>query len=282
MIQDIGTHSYHNEYTPIPPRESDHILFYRQRTVLVKTDGVSFTLPTFGDINAQRNGNTDTEPAWIYLFSIDSTNYYFVPDFQPEWLPDFTLEDIVIFRNQGPQEQCFALITGFHLFNWYQSHQFCGTCGRKLVHDTRERMMFCPHCKTTAYPKISPAVIIAVKNGNKLLLSKYAGRNTNRYALLAGFTEIGESLEQTVHREVMEEVGLKVKNITYYKSQPWGLSSSLLAGFYCDLDGDDTITLDKDELAVAQWFEREDIPYNEYDVSLTREMMLEFKKGKQG
>ena len=123
--------------------------------------------------------------------------------------------------------------------------------------------MFCPACQTTEYPKISPAVIVGVRNGNRLLLSKYAGRNAKRYALIAGFAEIGETLEQTVQREVMEEVGLTVKNIQYYKSQPWALSGSLLAGFYCDLDGDDTITLDKNELAVAQWFEREEIPYDD-------------------
>lgn len=77
----------------------------------------------------------------------------------------------------------------------------------------------------------------------------------------------------------MEEVGLKVKNIQYYKSQPWSLSSSLLMGFYCDLDGSDHIVLEEDELSEAEWFEREDIPYDDYDVSLTREMMIQFKKG---
>lgn len=275
MIQDIGTHCYHNEYLPVPPKETDCILYYKKRTALVKTDGISFALPTFRDVKNPAKSLSD----YIYLFSIDHINYYLVPSLNPEQLSDFTFEDIVIFRNQGPMENSFALITGFHLFNWYESRKFCGTCGHKMIHDTKERMMFCPECKTMEYPKISPAVIVAVRNDNKLLLSKYAGRSFKRYALLAGFTEIGETLEQTIRREVMEEVGLKVKNIQYYKSQPWGLSGSVLVGFYCDLDGDDTITLDENELAVAEWFEREDIPYDDYDVSLTREMMLEFKKG---
>lgn len=276
MIQDIGTHCYHNEYKPVPPKGTDFILFYRERTVLVKTNDTSFTFPAFQDV---KEGMSEACENYIYLFSIDATSFYLVPTLRPEELPEFTFEDIILFRNQGPQVNSFALITGFHLFNWYESHKFCGTCGHKMLPDTKERMMFCPRCNTMEYPKISPAVIVAVRNGNKLLLSRYAGRNTRRYALIAGFTEIGETLEQTVHREVMEEVGLKVKNIQYYKSQPWGLSSSVLAGFYCDLDGDDTITLDEEELAVAQWFEREDIPYDDYDVSLTREMMLHFKKG---
>lgn len=93
------------------------------------------------------------------------------------------------------------------------------------------------------FPKISPAVIVAVTDNDRVLLTKYAGRTYKNYALVAGFNEAGETIEQTVRREVMEEVGLKVKNLKYYKSQPWGLSGSLLSGFFCELDGDDKITL---------------------------------------
>ena len=126
---------------------------------------------------------------------------------------------------------------------------------------------------------ICPATIIAVTDGNRILLSKYAGRTYKRYALLAGYTEIGETAEETVRREVMEEVGLKVKNIRYYKSQPWGLSGTLLMGFYCELDGSDEIHLDKEELALAEWFEREEIPVEPMHDTLTNEMIIHFKYG---
>ena len=129
------------------------------------------------------------------------------------------------------------------------------------------------------YPKICPAVITAVRNGNKLLLSKYAGREYVHYALIAGFTEIGETIEETVKREVMEEVGLKVKNLHFYKSQPWSFSGTLLFGFFCDLDGEDTISLDEEELSMAVWMERENIPDDPEQISLTREMMTVFKNG---
>ena len=129
------------------------------------------------------------------------------------------------------------------------------------------------------FPKICPAVIIGVTDGSRILMSKYAGRAYKKYALLAGFTEIGETLEETVAREVMEEVGLKVKNIRYYKSQPWSFSDTLLMGFYCELDGDGTITLDREELALAEWFEREDIPDHMSMESLTNEMIMKFKNG---
>ena len=130
------------------------------------------------------------------------------------------------------------------------------------------------------FPKICPAVIIGVTDGDRLLMSKYAGRDYKKYALIAGFAEIGETIEETVQREVMEEVGLKVKNLRYYKSQPWSFSDTLLFGFFADLDGSDEITLDREELALAEWFEREKIPVTEKHISLTNEMILAFKEGK--
>ena len=95
--------------------------------------------------------------------------------------------------------------------------------------------------------------------------------------MLAGFTEIGESVEETVKREVMEEVGLHVKNLRYYKSQPWSFSDTLLMGFFAEVKGDDSITLDREELALAEWFERENIPVSESDISLTSEMIEYFR-----
>ena len=98
--------------------------------------------------------------------------------------------------------------------------------------------------------------------------------------MIAGFTEIGENAEQTVAREVMEEVGLKVKNIRYYKSQPWAFSGSLLMGFFAELDGDDVITLDTNELSEAGWFSRDEIDLEDDHLSLTREMIMLFKQNK--
>jgi len=96
---------------------------------------------------------------------------------------------------------------------------------------------------------------------------------------LQDFTEIGETIEETVQREVMEEVGLKVKNIRYYKSQPWSFSDTILMGFYCDLDGEEEITLDREELALAEWFRRDEIPVEPSRDSLTNEMIIKFKNG---
>src|SRR5699024_9185043 len=96
--------------------------------------------------------------------------------------------------------------------------------------------------------------------------------------LIAGFAESGETIEDTVGREVMEEVGLKVKNIRFYKSQPWSFTDTLLMGVFADLDGDETITLDHNELSAAGWFTRDEIPVEENNLSLTNEMIMYFKK----
>ena len=131
------------------------------------------------------------------------------------------------------------------------------------------------------YPKISPAVIIALVHGNRILMSKYVGRAYKNYALLAGFSEIGEPVEETVRREVMEEVGLKVKNIRYYKSQPWGFDSNLLMGFFCDLAEEGEIRLEEEELSLAEWVDYRDVPDDPEGLSLTREMMTYFRKQRE-
>ena len=138
--------------------------------------------------------------------------------------------------------------------------------------------MQCPSCGKTFYPRIMPAVIVGVTNGEQLLVTKYA-QGFKYYALIAGFTEIGETLEQTVAREVMEEVGLKVKNIRYYKSQPWGIANDILVGYYCEVDGSTEIHMDRNELKVAEWRSRSEIELQPGQYSMTNEMMRIFRDG---
>ena len=126
-----------------------------------------------------------------------------------------------------------------------------------------------------------PAVIVGViqREKDQILLTKYK-TGISYYALVAGFTEIGETLEETVAREVLEETGLHVKNIRYYKSQPWGIANDILAGFFCEAEGDATIRMDASELKLAQWVNRKDVPLQPDDASLTNEMMQIFRDGK--
>ena len=278
MIQNIEPHVYRNEYVPEPPKEDSVILYYEGRKILVKLEDQEISFLTFKEAAVCY---PDIYEDYTYLFSIDGQGYYLTDGIDPADFPGFELKDNQYFREARPKYRQFAAVTGWQLYRWYQSRKFCGHCGQPMVHDDKERMMRCPDCGMMEFPKICPAVIIAVTHGNKILMSKYAGREYKKYALLAGFNETGESIEETVRREVMEEVGLKVKNLRYYKSQPWSFSGSLLAGFYCDVDGDPSITLDREELSVAEWFDRDSLPETPNLISLTGEMIECFRQGKE-
>lgn len=276
MIQDISPHRYDNQYRPVPPDRESIALYYEEQKCLLKRTPEGIIFPRFKDLERL---NEEIYEDYIYLFTIDEERYYLVSEINRERSSPYMLENTEIFRQGEPQYCAFAGITGYQLFGWYRARKYCGRCGSLMKRDAKERMMYCEKCHNMEFPKICPAVIIGVTDGNRLLMSKYADRVFNKYALLAGFTEIGETVEETVQREVMEEVGLKVKNIRYYKSQPWSFTDTLLMGFYCDLDGEDKITLDREELALAEWFEREDIPVKNSRDSLTNEMIMKFKNG---
>ena len=278
MIQDIYPHIYHNEYKDFQPENTDFILVFHRNTVMIRFKEEHLRYPTFSEM---QSFSCDYQ----YLFSIDNYKYFLaLPKSchleEPSIMIDgYHYENVRIFRSAASRHTAFAGITAHHLFGWYQSNQFCGRCGQKMLPDHKERMLFCPDCRNMVYPRISPAVIVGIINGDQILMSKYAGRSYTNYALIAGFTEIGECAEQTVAREVMEEVGLKVKNIRYYKSQPWAFSGSLLMGLFCDLDGSDQIKLDTSELAEAGWYSRDEITLEDDHISLTREMIMHFKNG---
>ena len=218
-----------------------------------------------------------------YVFRLQDVNYFiWWGEGGESGDPSYAYESTMTLRQVISKNIAFGIMTAWHLFDWYRSNRFCGRCGAKTVHDGKERMMRCPECNNMIFPKIAPSVIVGVTHGDRLLLSKYANRNYTRYGMIAGFTEIGETVEETVQREVMEEVGLKVKNIRYYKTQPWGVTGGLLLGYYCDLDGDDeTVTLDQNELAMAEFYPRNALPAHDDGISLTREMVRVFEEGRE-
>lgn len=284
MIQDVFPRTFSNVFDVKTPKDQDLIFIFQHKKVLLYTCQGQLVIPTYGQMKELLPKSIHRA---TYLCCVDDINGFLIPNgkeieaennLELESLAGFSLEDIRAFRSMTPAWQGFMGVTANHLHMWYGYNQFCGGCGGKMAPSIKERSMVCPDCGFTDYPKICPAIIVAVKHGNRLLLTKYANRAFTRYALIAGFCEIGETVEETVHREVMEEVGVKVKNLTYYKSQPWGFSESLLLGFFAELDGEEDITLDYEELAVGQWFERQDIPDDtENSLSLTYTMMQAFK-----
>ena len=268
MLHDIAPHVYSNAFHPHPARLEDKTLCFAQGGVYLREDG-SFPL--------RRDYPAEAEV--LYLFDYDGAGVYL----SREAPLGCTLRPVRALRELA-QPDAFLGGTAQHLSDWYGMTRFCGRCGAKMTHSATERAMVCPACGNTVYPRISPAVIVAVTHGDRLLLTKYSQTarpgTVRNYALIAGFAEIGEPLEGTVRREVMEEVGLPVKNIRFYKSQPWSFSSSLLSGFYCDLDTEDeTVTLQEDELGEGTWFDRSELPEGGSSISLTHEMIERFRQG---
>ena len=273
MLQDLEFGRLENEYCPVPPQKGDCVLCYRGQDVLLHRDGENMlTLPTAADFPGS---------ALQYAFRLHDRNYYLLTGDSSEEKAPYSYERARSLRQTVSREVCYAVLTGWHLFCWYRSNRFCGSCGCQTVHSNTERALRCPDCGNLIFPRINPAVIVAVTNGDRLLLSRYAGRSYTHNALIAGYTEIGETIEQTAAREVLEEVGVKIRNLRYYKSQPWGVDGNVLMGFFCDLDGDDTIHLDKQELSHAGWYDRRSLPIEDDGFSLTREMIRIFGEGKE-
>ena len=269
MIQDIYPSRLDCSYKAYEAKDEDTALFFdTEGRMLIGEDKDSVTLTTVKDASGKE---------LQYLFSLDDRKVFLVKDndiFEKEGFQYLTVREI---RDSYSGMEIFAVFTAYHLWKWYADNRFCGKCGKGLIQDERERAMRCPDCGNTVYPRINPAVIVGVTKGDSILLTKYR-RGYSHNALVAGFTEIGETLEETVQREVMEETGLHVKNIRYYKSQPWGMVDDLLAGFYCDVDGEPAIHLDPSELKLAKWVTREEIELQPDDYSLTNEMMKRFKE----
>ena len=212
-----------------------------------------------------------------FLFTIDDTAF-FLADLM--FMHPISL-DIQTLRKYEPQTYAFAGITGWHLYDWYRNTTYCGRCGAKLIDDTKERALRCTKCGNLIYPRINPVVIVAIQNEqHQLLVTKYAHSSYAKYALVAGFVEIGETLEEAVIRETKEETGLDITNIQYYKNQPWGYSSSLIVSFTAIAKGNQSITIDKNELKTAEWITRNDTFVDPNDnASITSEMIQKYLKG---
>ncbi|MCR5674622.1 MAG: NAD(+) diphosphatase [Lachnospiraceae bacterium] len=304
MIQEIAPHRLINTYAPSDPQPDDLVFAFAGGggRVLVRVfddTGRLIDRPVSDDYPAApklvfphvldyMQQAPDRLASLRFLFRLDETPVFLDTAEGDAAIPGFTMLTTRLFRRGLPQELSFAGATAWHLHAWYRHTRFCGSCGAALIPDKKERAMRCPSCGLPVYPRINPAVIIGVTSGDRIILSRYAdGHQSSVYnagartykgrSLVAGYCEIGETLEDTVRREVMEEVGLQVDHITYYRSQPWGFDGALLLGLFCEVTGDDTIRRDPSELAEARWWRRDEIGDVPGTASLTNEMIRKFR-----
>ena len=291
MIHELdAAHALDNHFEPRAPRREDYLLHFSDGACLARVTHVGGSDADAGDsgevFELPRAADYRRRPARVtYLFSLGDLRFFLALDERVGAPAGFSYESVSWLRRAEPQHLLFAAATVAQLDRWYRANRFCGRCGHRTQLAPRSREIVCPSCAQIVYPKICPGVICAVIDraadpaDDRIVLTRYAGRTTALWALVAGFTEIGEPLEDTVRREVMEEVGLRVRNLRFYKSQPWGFTDTLLAGFWCEVDGPTDIRVDRSELKEARWFRRDEVPLERTGdrTSLTGEMIERFR-----
>ena len=167
------------------------------------------------------------------------------------------------------------------LLEWRRNHKFCSHCGHMTEIHAKEYAMVCPACGYHQYPRVQPCIItIITKGDDEILLAKSAHNKSNMYGLIAGFVEVGETLEEAVQREAFEEVGLKLKNIRYMSSQPWPFPSNLMIAFHAEYDSGD-IQLQVEEIADARFFKFDQLPEIPFKGSIAHAMIMQIVENKK-
>lgn len=175
----------------------------------------------------------------------------------------------------GVMDEATLSVAGraFQIAEWSRTHRFCGACGGATTHVSGERCAKCAACGHQAYPRISPAMMVLVRRGDAILLARHSASPTGFFTALAGFLEAGESVEDAIHREVFEEVGLKVRNIAYFGSQPWPFPHSLMMAYTAEFEAGD-ILVDATEIAEARWFgPHDDLPPIPHGISIASDLI---------
>ncbi|CAI3102977.1 NADH pyrophosphatase [Acinetobacter oleivorans] len=173
------------------------------------------------------------------------------------------------------KEQFLQASRAVQLLEWRRNHKFCSHCGHPTeVHPT-EYAMVCPSCRYHQYPRVNPCIITVITRGDdEILLAKSVHNKTNMYGLIAGFVEVGETLEEAVQREAFEEVGLRLKNVQYMSSQPWPFPSNLMVAFRAEYESGE-IKLQEEEIADAQFFKIDQLPEIPFKGSIAHSMIMQ-------
>lgn len=173
-----------------------------------------------------------------------------------------------------------AAVKAYSIINWDKNHQFCGRCGTETYQKPNTFERICPHCELVVYPRISPSMIVLIRKDEKILMARSPHFAPGAYGLIAGFVEPGESIEDAVHREVAEEVNIKITNLKYFGSQPWPFPDSLMIGFTADyLSGD--LRIDKVEIEAADWYDADHLPWIPAPISIAGKLIQHFLSTRQ-
>lgn len=253
----------------------------RKRMILVQGSSVLFRNdPASGTILMQDPlpaGLTCGAP--VYLGTNDDLCYYAAEVPAVATLPDgWQPSPVRELSGRVPDSDMAVASYAVRILDFDRSTAFCGRCGAKTRPLTTERARVCTACSRITYPRISPAIIVLVKKGEEVLLARSPRSPQGVFSVIAGFNEPGENLEQTVHREVGEEVGIAVRNLLYFGSEPWPFPDSLMIGFVADYAGGD-IRIDNREIEAACWFTRSTLPPFPTKASISRALIEAWIRG---
>jgi len=242
-----------------PEADDPVICFDKQDALLIPDDaGVPARLPRWREAAAK----LPPEREYCCLGKLDGKRCFAVKSdlasVAPDGMVKFTCRQVLLSADEAIKS---ALCRGKKLLTWAASHRFCGACRSELTASETDLALICPTCGEHYYPQLAPAVIVAVtrNNGTELLLAHNRNFRNNMYSLIAGFVEAGETVEAAAAREIMEECGLKVKNIRYFTSQVWPFPNSLMLAFTAEYDSG-TAVPDGAELSDLGWFTAENHP----------------------
>lgn len=259
--------------TPLsPPAATAHYFLCSSKGVAVFYEGPALRLPTATDVTAL---SLDVESAH-YLGRLDDADCFALP-LPSEHPLSGGLAVRPLRKLYGSLDEALFWVAGraWQIAHWDDTHRFCGRCGGRVERKPGERAKYCAACDLSTFPRVSPAVIVLVRRGNQALLARSA-RATQAgvpfYSTLAGFVEAGESLEETVRREILEEVGITVKNVRYFGSQPWPFPHSLMVGFLAEYDSGE-LKVDGEEILDARFFDADDLPMIPPPLSIARHLI---------
>lgn len=256
--------------TPPPARDEPALWFaFHKSDLLVSLAGKAAPLPQCRDLGELGLQST----RHLYLGTLDGKHCFVAELASAENIPDgHELQGLrTVLGNAGEKLGTLAG-RAFQIMNWDRNHQFCSRCGTPTEMRSDERSRVCPRCRYTTYPPLSPAIMILIVRGREILLARKKDWPAGRYSALAGFVEPGEQLEDTVRRETREEVGLEIKNLRYFGSQPWPFPHQLMIAFTAEYAGGE-ITPDGVEIEEAAFFDVENLPNLPAGISISRRMI---------
>lgn len=260
----------------VPPGPGYWFLFQDTR-LLVQTLGPPAAVPVWN--HPRELGLPVSETHFLgYLDGLPCQAGLLAPDAMLP--PGTTLAELRHLAGRMPDRQFAAAAFGLHLTRWGSGHHFCSRCGGVLQDRRQERARECAACGWVVYPVMSPAVIVAVTRGDRLLLARARRFPGRMFSVLAGYVEPGESLEDCLRREVREEVGLAIRRLRYVASQPWAFSGALMVGFTAEYAGG-RLQADGEEIVEAGWFAAGELPEIPAPFSLARRLIDDFVRRQQ-